>query len=478
MSTWHRLHPLSPAVRAGRALIAIAVIFLPTLVSGGTNSWDVAWHFIAVGALVVLGVVSWLVTRWQIDGHDLRIETGLLRRSSLRYPLSQVQAIDTVRPGLARALGLAELRLRMGGTGGAARLAYLPVVQANALRARLLALSQGAHEETPEPIDHELVRVPPGRVAVSLLLSGPAVVLVVYLAALAAASSAGKHGLVAVTLPILIADAIAIWRRFNRSFHATVAEAPEGLRVRSGLVETTAETIPRGRVQAVLPDRAVPVASVRLVPARGRRCGSRSGSLRCRAGQAAVAHAPAGGDAGRGRAAARAARARCAGARRQAAAPCAVEIAASLSAAVVRLRRALRSDDRRAACKNSVVGAADEGSEPAQGRRPHAAPASAWRPSTSTRRARTSAPRFAISTNATPRRPSPVLPISHAWHGAREPLLRHGEVVRPLPGRVPAGADRTPCGCGRARRHRTAARSRYGHGPAGRGSGAVCCGRS
>ena len=100
MSTWHRLHPLSPAVRAGRALIAIAVIFLPTLVSGGTNSWDVAWHFIAVGALVVLGVVSWLVTRWQIDGHDLRIETGLLRRSSLRYPLSQVQAIDTVRPGV------------------------------------------------------------------------------------------------------------------------------------------------------------------------------------------------------------------------------------------------------------------------------------------------------------------------------------------------------------------------------------------
>ena len=161
MSTWHRLHPLSPAVRAGRALIAIGIIFLPTLVSGGTNSWDVAWHFVAVGALIVLGVVSWLVTRWQIDGNDLRIETGLLRRSSLRYPLSQVQAIDTVRPGLARALGLAELRLRMGGTGGAARLAYLPVVQANALRARLLALSQGAHEETPEPTDRELVRVPP-----------------------------------------------------------------------------------------------------------------------------------------------------------------------------------------------------------------------------------------------------------------------------------------------------------------------------
>lgn len=251
MNGWHRLHPLSPAVRAGRALIAIGFIFLPTLISGGTNSWDVAWHVIAVAVLIVLGVVSWLVTRWRIDGNDLRIETGLLRRSSRRYPLSQVQAIDTVRPGIARALGLAELRLRMGGTGGAARLAYLPVLQANALRARLLALSQGAHEETPEPTDRELVRVPPGRVAASLVFSGPAVVLVIYVAALAAATSAGMRGLFGPTLPILIGDAIAIWRRFNRAFNATVAEAPEGLRVRSGLVETTAETIPRGRVQAV-----------------------------------------------------------------------------------------------------------------------------------------------------------------------------------------------------------------------------------
>ena len=60
--------------------------------------------WIVVLALVV-SVVRWLVTRWALDGTTLRIETGLLRRSSLRYPLSQVQAIDTVRPGIARALG-------------------------------------------------------------------------------------------------------------------------------------------------------------------------------------------------------------------------------------------------------------------------------------------------------------------------------------------------------------------------------------
>ena len=254
MNGWHRLHPLSPAVRAGRGLIAVGFIFVPTLVSGGTSKSDVVWHVFAVCALIVLGVVSWLVTRWRIDGNDLRIETGLLRRSSLRYPLSQVQAIDTVRPGIARALGLAELRLRMGGTGGAARLAYLPVVQANELRARLLALSQGAHEQTPEPDDRELVRVPTGRIAASLVLSAPAVVLVVYVIALGVSASVDPRlarVFAGATLPFLIGGIVALGRRFNRAFNATVAEAPEGLRMRAGLVETTAETIPRGRVQAV-----------------------------------------------------------------------------------------------------------------------------------------------------------------------------------------------------------------------------------
>jgi putative membrane protein len=43
----------------------------------------------------------------------------------------------------------------------------------------------------------------------------------------------------------------AFWRRFNADYRLTVAEAPDGLRLRSGLVDTAAETIPRGRVQAI-----------------------------------------------------------------------------------------------------------------------------------------------------------------------------------------------------------------------------------
>jgi len=247
VSGWHRLHPLSPLVRAGRAVIALAFIFATTLRSSSTSGWDFAAHIGAIVVLAALGFVSWLVTRWRIDGNDLRIETGLLRRSSLRYPLSQIQAIDTVRPGLARIFGLAELRLRMGGTGGAARLAYLKDAEADKLRARLLALSQGAHEATPEPREHMLVRVPPGRVLASLVLSMPTVVLAGYVVLFFTVGGAVAGG----AFPILLGDVAALWRRFNRSYNASVAEAPEGLRTRSGLVETRAETIPRGRVQAV-----------------------------------------------------------------------------------------------------------------------------------------------------------------------------------------------------------------------------------
>jgi len=252
---WHRLHPLSPAVGTSRIVLALVVVFAPAFASGDDGGfYSSLSHLLVPVVLVGLGVVSWLVTRWRIEGSNLRIETGLLRRSSQRFPLSQVQAIDTVRPGLARLFGLSELRLRMGGTGGAARLAYLPSKQAEELRARLLALSRGAHEDTPEPQEDVLVTVPVARVVGSLAFSGPALVLLAYAVAFAVGGVLGPDATRAVTgsaAAILIADAVALWRRFNRAYGATVAAAPEGLRIRSGLVETTAETIPTGRVQAV-----------------------------------------------------------------------------------------------------------------------------------------------------------------------------------------------------------------------------------
>ena len=253
---WHRLHPLSPLVRAGRTLIAILVVFAGTLAPGGRGGpRGLVGQLGFGGILLVVGVVSWLVTRWRVEDGDLRIETGLVRRSSQRFPLSQIQAIDVVRPAVARAFGLAELRLRMGGsTGGSGRLAYLWSEEANVVRTRLLALSRGLPELSAEPAERILVSVPVGRLIASILLSRPAFVAVVLGAALAVTNTVAPSA----TLPLISSSgAMAIgfltvlWRRFNGNYRLTVADASDGLRLRSGLLETTAETIPRGRIQAV-----------------------------------------------------------------------------------------------------------------------------------------------------------------------------------------------------------------------------------
>jgi putative membrane protein len=252
---WQRLHPLSPLVRAGRGVAALVVILLIPAAGGRHGGLDSLIHLGLLVAVLVLAVITWLVTRWRVEDGVLRVESGLIRRTSQRFPLDQIQAIDTVRPGLARVFGLAELRIRLAsGSGRAGRLAYLTGPEGETLRARLLALSRGMAESTPPAPEQTLVTVPPGRLFASILISGTGLTLELAIAVLvvlaivapvtaAAAFSAGTAGLLWL--------AITLFRRFNGEYRLSVADAPDGLHLRSGLIETSAETIPRGRVQAV-----------------------------------------------------------------------------------------------------------------------------------------------------------------------------------------------------------------------------------
>jgi putative membrane protein len=252
---WQRLHPLSPLVRAGRGVMALVIILLIPTAGGRQGPLDSLIHIGLLVVVVVLAVITWLVTRWRVEGGVLRVESGLIRRTSQRFPLNQIQAIDTVRPGLARVFGLAELRIRLAsGSGKAGRLAYLTSDEAETLRARLLALSRGMAESTPPAPERTLITVPPGRLFASILISGTGLTLELAIAVLlvlavvapviaAAAFSAGTAGLLWL--------GITLFRRFNGDYRLAVADAPDGLHLRSGLIETSAETIPRGRIQAV-----------------------------------------------------------------------------------------------------------------------------------------------------------------------------------------------------------------------------------
>jgi putative membrane protein len=246
---WRRLSPLSPLVRLGRGGIAIVFILATGLLSGDSGS---LWNFLVYAVLIpfglVAGFVSWRVTRWRLDDGALQKEQGLFRRRSLRFPLAQIQAVDVLRPGLARALGLAELRLQMGGsTRDSARLAYLRTDDALALR-RLLLARKSESAAQPVPVDRSatvLFRVSTARLLASLALNARGWLLIA--AAVIAIVFVGP----AVTAIWIIGGAAGLWRRLNADYGVRVSEVDDGLHLEGGLVATSAETIPRGRVQAV-----------------------------------------------------------------------------------------------------------------------------------------------------------------------------------------------------------------------------------
>jgi putative membrane protein len=261
---WQRLHPLSPVVRGGRATIFAFVLLLPIAFGGDTLGRE-APELGVVGVIVLAGLVSWLVTRWRIEDDDLRIETGLIRRQSLRFPLAQVQAIDVVRPGLARLFRVAELRLRMAGSEGAtARLAYVAEHEVEPLRDELLALARGARDEAAAPApggemepppqeEHVLTTVPTWPLVASILLENwwLVVIFVGLLVGLALSPHTVAGFLVGSGFVWALSAVTFVWRRFNQQYRLTVAEGPDGLHLRGGLVALTAEVIRPGRVQAV-----------------------------------------------------------------------------------------------------------------------------------------------------------------------------------------------------------------------------------
>lgn len=252
---WHRLHPLSPVVRFSRAVIGLVVVLgVNSLQSGSGRAASHITDLVVVVIALVGAVVSWLVTRWKVDGVTLRIESGLLRRDSRQVPLARIQAIDLVQPAVGRLLGLTELRLRVAGSRAHVRLAYLSAPEAEATRGRLLALAHGVREDASPPPEAPLVAVPTSRLAISVALSGSGViafsvvVVTVVVAILVPGALAATAGSALAVFIALVSPAV---KRVTSEADFRLADAPDGLRIRCGLLETVAETIPRGRIQAV-----------------------------------------------------------------------------------------------------------------------------------------------------------------------------------------------------------------------------------
>lgn len=234
--------------------MVVFVAVLGAAVVDYTGWAGLALAVLPVAVLAVFaGFLAWWTVRYRFDGAELVLETGLFRRHSRHFPLDRLQAVDVVRPAVARVFGLAELRLELaGGDRVEAPFRYLRRRAAQALRAELLARAAGLDARTPEAPERVLYRLPLHVLFGSLIFRLPVAASGIGLVALLALGVlGGEPGVLGGVVPLLLALLRAVASPLLTYWGFTVAQSPDGLRLRYGLLETRTQTVPPGRVQAL-----------------------------------------------------------------------------------------------------------------------------------------------------------------------------------------------------------------------------------
>lgn len=314
---WRRVHPISPLLGGWAVIGVVGSIMLynyaPSWTGPDEFAVDVAHTltrqigWFALGAVVILGLtigfgyLQWRVNEYMLGDEAVHQRKGILFRQQRQARLDRLQAVDVVQPLLARIFGFAALRIEVaGGENSGIALEYLRLGDAEAMRNELLALAAGVKRakeageeatvdaiaeqaqtadagkaslrdvvgmqhgtvETPAAPERQVYSVPLGRLALSIVLTGPFFFIV---------SIPILVGIAAWLLPIDIGDVIQVtvgaslftvlpalaglvgffWTRFNSGFGFKAALSPDGIRLRHGALETRGQTVPPGRVQAV-----------------------------------------------------------------------------------------------------------------------------------------------------------------------------------------------------------------------------------
>ncbi|MEO8261891.1 MAG: PH domain-containing protein [Pseudolysinimonas sp.] len=297
---WHRLHPATPLLRGGLAFIAILGIVIANLrerlieffFGGGGYGGDpvdeiVDRGLIPIALLVVAGVLllfiagfylSWRMHTFRITDEVVEVRSGILFRTHRKARLDRIQGINIVRPLFARLLGAARLEISGAGNDSNVQLAYLSSTRADDLRRDILTLASGSRPEQPaaagaaaggvigqrvaeltapeldptlaEPAS--VVSMHPGRLVGSTLLNTNTIIFVVLVAAgiVATTISAEFYFLFGV-VPLLFGLGSYIVNRIVKSLRYTIAGTPDGVRVGYGLLSTSNETLPPGRIHSI-----------------------------------------------------------------------------------------------------------------------------------------------------------------------------------------------------------------------------------
>ncbi|MET0928871.1 MAG: PH domain-containing protein [Aeromicrobium sp.] len=256
-----RTHPLTAVVQGAVLAAAAAAGLVGSVLSGeGWGPLSAALSLlIALGAGLLLGLgagfVGWFFTRYVIDGTELRISSGVVTKSSRRIPYERIQSVDIAEPLVARALGLAELRIEMaGGKDSRSTLKFLRLEDAGDLRRILLSR---AHGLAADPVEDErrsvITRVAPERVMIGTLLSLDFLAAAVGSIALIVLAIwfGGIVVLLGGIIPLATWLAQIVARRILQQWNFTLSRGERGLRIERGLLSRTSQTIPYDRVQGI-----------------------------------------------------------------------------------------------------------------------------------------------------------------------------------------------------------------------------------
>ncbi|MEO7233913.1 MAG: PH domain-containing protein [Lapillicoccus sp.] len=153
---WRRLDPRMLLVH----LVQEPIRFLPVLVGvlflgRSANGGDEAWRYLAIPAVLVVGVLRYLTTSYRIGNGQIELRKGLLNKQILATPADRVRTVDVTSPPVHRILGLAKVEL---GTAGAGHdrivLDALRVADARRLREELIHLRSMTHSGVDKaPVD-------------------------------------------------------------------------------------------------------------------------------------------------------------------------------------------------------------------------------------------------------------------------------------------------------------------------------------
>ncbi|WP_345619685.1 PH domain-containing protein [Streptomyces ziwulingensis] len=262
--TERRLHPITPLRRAWAPIAVLAgwAVHDPDQAQRQLSRLTTTTLLIGLAVLIpaaaLYGFLTWWYTHYAVTDTELRIRTGLFFRRTAHIRLERLQAVDVTQPLLARVAGVAKLRLDVIGAEKKDELAFLGAGEAGALRAELLARAAGFAPEDAAGIGEaparQLLRVPPGVIAVSLLLTGATWATLAAAVVVPTLLWLATHSLwtvLATAVPLLGAAGASSVGRFVGEYDWTLAESPDGLRIDHGLLDRTHETVPPGRVQTV-----------------------------------------------------------------------------------------------------------------------------------------------------------------------------------------------------------------------------------